>query len=77
MTHLVKMKIVETSQKREREKEIEINVTEKRIRMGFTSDFSSAVLGENNAKRQWANIFEVLRDKNFHPNIIPAKQSFK
>lgn len=49
-------------------------VTYKGMKVRLTSYFSLATL---NARRQWNNIYRVLRENSFEPSIIfPAKLSF-
>ncbi|XP_053414823.1 type 2 phosphatidylinositol 4,5-bisphosphate 4-phosphatase isoform X1 [Nycticebus coucang] len=62
-----KDKILQASRERKQ-------VTYKGTKIRLTSDFSLATL---NARRQWNNIYRILKENNFEPRIIyPAKLSF-
>ena len=55
-----------------REKEF---TTYKGNNIRLSSDYSAATM---EARRQWHDIFKILREKNFQPRILyPAKLSFK
>ena len=50
-------------------------VTYKGIPISPSADFSAETL---QARREWNDILEILKDKNHHPRILyPAKLSFR
>ena len=51
------------------------NVTYKRTPISLSADFSTEIL---QARREWQEIFKVLKGKNMQPRILyPARISFK
>ncbi len=50
------------------------HITYKGTPITITADLSAQILP---ARREWQNIFEVMKSKNLEPILHPAKLSFK
>ena len=72
MVRLARVNDKETILRAARQKQ---KITYKGTPIRLSADFSTETL---QAKRDWNDIFKILKDKNFQPRILyPAKISFK